>query len=137
MIVQAHSDFFPDDEKTPAVPRMIEGDIPRVRQAIQDETGVFIPGFRIKSSVDLVERGYAILIDDLEVDRGLVPSEGQDPYDFMLARADDAIRSRLPTSSTCSRWRSWSVSGPATASRTCGVSSWRERCPMCSTSGRS
>jgi hypothetical protein len=86
--------FYPQEGETEQVARMIDTDIPAIRSAIEQETGIFIPGFRISSSHTVGDRGYRILIHEVEVERGVVP-DVDDPHLFMLERAARAIRARL------------------------------------------
>ncbi len=97
IVLEAHFGFFPQGRETPEVSRMIDGDIPHIRDAIQAETGVVVPGFFIQSSPDVAEREYAVHINEVPVSSSVVPADVDDPYAVMLEGVERVVRSRLAT----------------------------------------
>ena len=87
--------FYPEGEDTPAVKRMLEEDIPRLRDQVRSTTGVVVPGIRLRSESGLPARDYRVLIMEAQVEAGTVPADVDDPYRFMLDRVTAAVRSRL------------------------------------------
>jgi hypothetical protein len=95
IVVEAHGDYFPEGGDTPAVRRLMADDIPDLRERIKEETGVFIPGFRLRVGPALPSRGYRILLDGAPVVAGTIAAESPDAYGELIARAGEAIGSRL------------------------------------------
>ena len=97
IVVEGHREFFPQGGDTPAVRRLTTTDIPTLRRRIQNETGVFIPGFRLRVGGDLPERGYRVRLHGVTVMEGTIAADRPDVYGELMQRADDAIHARLST----------------------------------------
>lgn len=97
IVVEAHQDLFPQGGETPGVRRLTTADIPALRERIESETGVFIPGFRLRVGVDLPERGYRVRLHGVTVMETTIAAGSPDPYGAMIEGAGEAIRTRLST----------------------------------------
>jgi hypothetical protein len=97
IVVEGHRDFFPEGGETPGVRRLTASDIPALRGRIQEETGVFIPGFQLRVGADLPARGYRVYLHGVAVTEGTVATDRPDEYGDMIEAAAAAIRARLAT----------------------------------------
>lgn len=72
---------------------MFAEDIPRMRDAIKKDTGVKMPSIWVVEADD--DRRYAIMLDDLQLVEGTVPSDEPAPYRMLIAAVEREIRAHL------------------------------------------
>jgi tetratricopeptide (TPR) repeat protein len=72
IVVEADARLFPLHEATPEVNRMIQVDIPAMRQELMLNTGVNIPGVRVRSNDNLDEGVYILSLDEVPMVSGRV-----------------------------------------------------------------
>ncbi len=70
IVFEGHGSLFPAMADTPEVQRLLEIDIPSMRQRIFDATGVTVPGVRIRPSETLAAGCYRVRLHEIEVARG-------------------------------------------------------------------
>ncbi len=73
ILFEGDPSLFPDNELTPGVQRLLAEDIPAMREAIFADTGVMVPGLRIRPSGGLGEGAYRVLLHEIVVARGRTP----------------------------------------------------------------
>lgn len=72
IMLEADARLFPLDEATPEVNRMLQVDIPAMRQMILNNTGVNVPGVRIRSNDNFPEGLYVLALDEVPIVSGKV-----------------------------------------------------------------
>lgn len=73
IVLEADSRLFPLDEGTPEVKRMIDVDIPAMRQEmIHKQTGVTLPGVRIRANDNFGEGVYVLSLNETPIEMGTV-----------------------------------------------------------------
>lgn len=65
IVIEADPGFFPSGEKSRAVKRLVEKELPAMRMAIERETGVEIPAISIRSTPDLGEGRYRLCLNEV------------------------------------------------------------------------
>ncbi len=75
IMLEADSDFFPDGERTPQVQRMLNAEIPALRDHVAAHTGIDVPGVLITPSPQSGTRHYRIYLHELPVATGVVGDE--------------------------------------------------------------
>lgn len=73
IILEADDRLFPQGAETPEVIRMLETDIPAMRDGLQADTGVTVPGVRISANTDFSEGLYALMLNEVPMATGHVP----------------------------------------------------------------
>ena len=72
VVVEADARLFPLDEATPEVSRMLQIDIPAMRQDITLNTGVSVPGVRVRSNAEFPPGLYLLALDEVPITSGVV-----------------------------------------------------------------
>lgn len=72
ILVEADARLFPLDEATDEVNRMLQVEIPMMRQEILNSTGVNVPGVRIRSNDNYEEGTYVLSLDEVPIASGQV-----------------------------------------------------------------
>jgi len=75
IILDADNRLFPQGEETPQVIRMLETDIPSLRDRLQTDTGVTVPGVRIRGNDNFAEGAYVLMLHEVPLGGGILPLE--------------------------------------------------------------
>ena len=68
--LEAHKDFFPEDESTPVVLHLIRSEIPELRQETATQVGLQLPPVLINASSDVAPDSYRLHVDGVPVADG-------------------------------------------------------------------
>jgi tetratricopeptide (TPR) repeat protein len=64
--LEADDSLFPQGKDTPAVIRMLDSEIPEMREGhIEQVTGVFVPGIRLRGNPYLYDGAFTLMLDDV------------------------------------------------------------------------
>jgi tetratricopeptide (TPR) repeat protein len=75
IMIEADPGFFPSGEKSRAVKRLVEKELPAMRMAIEAETGVEIPAIWIRPTPDLGEGRYRLCLNEAPLAEGVLTQE--------------------------------------------------------------
>lgn len=77
IVLEADNRLFPQVGETPQVIRMIETDIPLMRERLRTGMGVIVPGVRIRGNDEFEEGEYVLILHEVPLAGGTVPLEGK------------------------------------------------------------
>jgi tetratricopeptide (TPR) repeat protein len=72
LMLEAQSSLFPQLGETPEVVRMLERDLPEMRDRIWESSGVRVPGVRIRASDERGPGHYLIMVNEVPLASGIV-----------------------------------------------------------------
>ena len=83
--------LFPGGPDGPEARRVLDEELPRVRTAVKQATGISIPGVTVGTEPGFEPGGYRILHEETQVRVGTVADEA-DPYGALAAALEDVLR---------------------------------------------
>lgn len=134
LVLDADARLFPEGGETPEVGRMIEKDIPAMRDRVRAETGVLIPGVNIRP-LEGAAGEYRVLVHEVPVHTGRLETEEQegDPHGLLIRRlgtivASDFLPAFVGVQETENALETWMLEGEdsrRTGLRAEAIPDWR------------